>query len=58
MSGVRLVQVSGKCPHCDVKKHQIDGTEERAMQVVSDAIERHIQEAHPDTVFPPGKPAS
>lgn len=48
MNGIRLVRVTGECPHCGVKKHQIDGTEERALQVVRDAIARHVAEAHPD----------
>ncbi len=51
-----LVQVSAQCPHCDVKKHQIDGDEHRAMQIVGDAIDRHIREAHgrPRVSFTPG----
>jgi len=48
VNGFRLVQVTAQCPHCDVRKHQIDGTEERALQVVRDAIARHVQEVHPE----------
>lgn len=48
MSGLALVSVTGKCPHCDVRKHQIDTTQERAVEVVGDAIDAHIREAHPD----------
>lgn len=48
MSGLSLVQVSGKCPYCDVRKHQIDTTQERAMQVVSDAIDAHVRDMHPE----------
>jgi len=47
MSGLALVKVTGKCPYCDVRKHQIDTAQERAMQIVGDAIEAHIREAHP-----------
>lgn len=46
MSGMRLVRVTGKCPHCEVRKHQIDVSEERALEVVGAAIERHVVEAH------------
>lgn len=45
---MRLVRVTGKCPYCDVRKNQIDSTEERAMQVVSDALDAHVLEAHPE----------
>lgn len=48
MSGLGVVQVTAKCPHCDVRKHQIDFSEEHAIQVVSDAMEAHISEAHPE----------
>lgn len=57
MSGFGLVRVTGKCPHCEERRHQIDGTQERAVQVVSDAIEKHIAEAHPECVSPPGDPS-
>lgn len=43
---IRLVKVTGKCPHCGVRKHQIDGTEERAVMVLNEAFTRHIAEAH------------
>jgi hypothetical protein len=45
---ITLIKATGKCPHCDVRKHQIDCTQERAIQVVSDAIEHHIREEHPE----------
>lgn len=48
MTGIRLVKATAKCPHCDVRKHQIDGTEERALRIVTEAIEAHVREAHPD----------
>ena len=55
--GIRLVQVTGKCPHCEVRKHQISGTKEHAMQVVSDAIAHHVAEAHPEHASSPGETA-
>lgn len=45
---MRLAQVTGQCPHCDVRKHQIDSDQDRAMKIVSDAIERHVAETHPE----------
>ncbi len=48
MSGWRLVKASAECPHCDVKKHQIDSTKERAFRIVADALDAHIREAHPN----------
>lgn len=47
-SGIAVVKVSGKCPHCDVRKNQIDTSEEHAVQVLDDAFARHIAEVHPD----------
>lgn len=49
-----LVTVTGKCPHCEVRKHQISSVE-HALQVVSDAIERHVAEEHPKQVLRPGE---
>lgn len=43
MSG--LVWMTGKCPHCDLRKHQA-GTEEYAAQVLDEAFKKHIAEAH------------
>jgi len=43
-----LVKVTGECPFCDVRKHQIDGTRERAERIVTEALDRHVAEAHPE----------
>lgn len=48
VSGIRFVKIGAQCPHCDVRKHQIDTSEEHAIQVVQDAMDRHIEEAHSD----------
>ena len=50
MSTVILSSATASCPveGCGVKKSQIDSTRERAIQVVTDAMNRHIEEAHPD----------
>lgn len=45
---MNLAQATAQCPYCDVKKHQIDGTPERAADVASKAIRKHIHEDHPD----------
>lgn len=50
MSGLGLVKVTGECPFCDVKKHQIDGTRERAERIVAAALDRHVEEAHPERI--------
>lgn len=49
-TGIALVQITGKCPHCEVRKYQIDTTEGRAMQIVSAAIDAHVREEHPDLI--------
>ena len=42
-----FVEVSGKCPHCEVVKHQIDTDQEHAVEVLNKVIERHIADEHP-----------
>jgi hypothetical protein len=49
-----FIKLTGKCPHCDVTKHQIDTSEEHAVQVLNDAFAVHIREDHPDVVTSPG----
>jgi hypothetical protein len=51
-AGVSLVKVTGECPFCDVRKHQIDGTLERAQRIVAEALDRHVAEVHPDVTSP------
>lgn len=50
MTAVVLTSATAKCPveGCSVTKSQIDSTRERAVQVVTDAMNRHIEEEHPD----------
>ena len=50
MSTVVLSSAKATCPveGCGVVKSQIDSTRERAIQVVTDAMNRHIDEEHPD----------
>lgn len=43
-----FTRVTAKCPFCEIRKHQIDMSEERAKQVVADALDRHVSEAHPE----------
>lgn len=43
-----LHQATVECAHCPRKFHQIDSTEERALQIVRDAIARHLRESHPE----------
>jgi hypothetical protein len=43
---ITLTSYSAQCPFCPVRKHQIDGSQERAIQVVRDAINRHVAEEH------------
>jgi hypothetical protein len=47
VSEIRLARCQATCRICGVTKNQIDGTRERAEQVVREAIERHVAEAHP-----------
>lgn len=41
------VKVSVKCDHCEVRKHQIS-TQSHAFRVVTEAIDRHILDDHPE----------
>lgn len=47
---VNVVRVTGECPveGCDVVKHQIDFSQDHAIEVVGTAIRAHLAEAHPD----------
>lgn len=44
---IALARVRATCNLCGVVKSQIDGTRERAEQVVREAMERHVAEEHP-----------
>lgn len=43
-----FIKLTGKCPHCDVRKHQIDTSEEHAVEVLNAAFAKHISEDHPE----------
>lgn len=45
---IGLARCKATCSICGVVKHQIDGTRERAEQVVREAMERHVAEEHPE----------
>jgi hypothetical protein len=45
---MRLMKATAECPCCEQKFHQIDGTEERALQVVRAALDRHLDSDHPE----------
>lgn len=45
---VVLTSAKAKCPKCGHQVGQIDTTRERAIAVVTKAMERHLKEAHPD----------
>lgn len=52
-----FIKLSGKCPHCDVVKHQIDTSEEHAVDVLNKAFADHIAAEHPDRLTTPVQPA-
>ena len=43
---IRLVTVKATCPDCGVVKSQIDTSREHAIEVVTTAMTRHMEEAH------------
>lgn len=43
---IRLVKATAECPSCGERFHQIDGTEERALEVVRSALAKHEQDEH------------
>ena len=51
VTGARFVRLTGTCPHCGLRKNQIDTSEAHAVQVLDAAFDRHIREEHP-TVIP------
>lgn len=53
---IALARCRAVCTICGVVKNQIDGDRERAEQVVREAMEKHVAEAHPEQVTRPGNP--
>lgn len=43
---MRLTQATAECPVCERRFHQIDGTEERALTIVREALDKHITADH------------
>ena len=48
MSAIFLSNVTGRCRECGYEAHQIDASREHAIQVVTEAVERHMAEEHPE----------
>lgn len=49
---IALARCKATCNICGVEKFQIDGTRERAAQVVREAMVRHVAEEHPEAMLP------
>lgn len=45
-----LIKATTECAHCPAKFHQIDSTEERALEIVRAALARHVDAEHAEQV--------
>ena len=45
---MRLIKATTECPTCGRQFYQIDGTEDRALSVVRNALAKHQEEVHPN----------
>ena len=45
---ISLRHYRASCPYCEYAVNQIDASDEHAVKVVSEAMERHLAEVHGD----------
>lgn len=53
-----FIKLTGSCPHCGIQKHQIDTSEEHAIEVLDKAFADHIATEHPEASELVSSPAS